>query len=270
MHLYMIRLFRTHPSLNTYPLTPSACLLSALTISFGGIVTVDDDDICMVLLLACKETAKNILGARGITSLGVEGRATVMRHHTVTSPQLVLHRPPRVVLGSWLNIPDVTGVTGELAALEGCLDGHAVADSTTGGVDEPSTLLEVLEEFGIDETAGSFVQGAVDGDDIAHGDHFLKRFDPASLDSGSGLLGKRSVVEIDEFFTVKGHETLEDTVTDTTGTDGADDFAFEIKRVTSDGRDLPVAALDHLVCGDKVAHEEKDRHDDVFCNGDDV
>lgn len=84
------------------------------------------------------------------------------------------------------------------------------------------------------------------------------------------MLWKRSVVEIEEFFAVKGYETLEDTVADTTGADGADDFAFEIEGVTSDCGDLPVAALDHLMGGDKVTDEEKDGHDDMFCDGDDV
>lgn len=81
-----------------------------------------------------------------------------------------------------MDIPDVTGITREVATLESSLDGRAITDGTTGGVDEPSALFKVLEEFGVDETAGTFVQGAVNGDDVAEGDHFLKRFDPANLD----------------------------------------------------------------------------------------
>ena len=63
---------------------------------------------------------------------------------------------------------------------------------------------------------------------------------------------------------------MKDAVADAAGTKGTHDFTLEVICVTSDVGDLPVAALDHLVCGHEVAHEQEDAHDDVLCDGDDV
>jgi hypothetical protein len=54
-----------------------------------------------------------------------------------------------VILGSRLDIPDIPGVSIELATLDGLGDRLLVADRATSGVHEPCALLEVLEKFGI-------------------------------------------------------------------------------------------------------------------------
>jgi hypothetical protein len=60
--------------------------------------------------------------------------------------------------------------------------GVLVTDSTTSGVDEPCTLLEVLEKLSVDEAECTLVQRAVDGDDVALRDEVLEVFDTTSLD----------------------------------------------------------------------------------------
>jgi hypothetical protein len=72
-----------------------------------------------------------------------------------------------VVARCRLDIPHVARVAVELTALDGRRDGVRVADGATRGVDEPGTLLEVLEQVGVDEPTGALVQRAVDGDDVA-------------------------------------------------------------------------------------------------------
>jgi hypothetical protein len=66
-----------------------------------------------------------------------------------------------VVLGRWLNIPDVTPIAEELTAGEGVGDGLTLADGATGGVDEPGALLHLADELDVEEALGSFVEGAV-------------------------------------------------------------------------------------------------------------
>jgi hypothetical protein len=57
---------------------------------------------------------------------------------------------------------------------------------------------------------------------------------------------QRSVVVVEEFLAVEGHQTLENTVANTTSTNGANDLALEIEGIASNVRDHPVSTLDHL------------------------
>lgn len=52
---------------------------------------------------------------------------------------------------------------------------------------ERAHLLEVREELGVDEVAGSVVERGIDGDDIALGDEVLEVFDTASTDDLGSL-----------------------------------------------------------------------------------
>ena len=197
--------------------------------------------------------------------------------------------------------------TVQLARLDGFSDSILVADGTASGVDEPCALFEVLEKVGVDEPTGTFVEGAVDGDDIALRDEFLKALDAASVDGLGGgwynarqmrsqreervselTLRERSVVVVEELFAVEGKQTLKDTVTNTPSTDGTNDLALQVKGVAGDIRDLPFTTLDHLsvdlrtrsltenprdtylVSRNKVPDEEEDGHDDVLSDRDDV
>jgi hypothetical protein len=193
-----------------------------------------------------------------------------VRHHAVASPERVLDRSPDVVGGCRLDVPDVTRVAVQLARLNGRSDIVLVADGTTRGVYEPCSLLEVLEKFSVDESTGTFVEGAVDSDDIALRDELLEVNDAASVDGLGGSFRERSIVVVEEFFAVKWSQTLKDTVTDTASTDGTDNLALQVKGVASDVRDLPVTTFDHLVGRNKVPDEEEDGHDNVLSNGHDI
>ena len=66
---------------------------------------------------------------------------------------------------------------------------------------------------------------------------------------------------VKELLGVEGKETLEDSVSDTSSTEGSDDLVLEVVGVTSDGSDVPVSTHDLLVGGDKVSDQEEDGHD---------
>ena len=141
--------------------------------------------------LALEVVLQDALGAVGVAGLSVESGSRVMGNHAVSAAKGVLHGAPDVILGSGLHIPDITSVATDLTAGESLSDGILVADCTAGSVDEPCTLLEVLEEIGIDESTSAFVQRAVDGDDVALGDEFLEILDAACFDSLRSSCGRR-------------------------------------------------------------------------------
>lgn len=133
--------------------------------------------------LVVEVVLEDALDTISVASLCVQGRARVVRNHAVTAAERVLHRTPDVVFGCGLDVPDVTSVactklsvrvprqmqwlgTRKVSALEGLCDGIFVTDGTSSSVNEPGSLLEMREEFFVDEALRSLVQGAVDGDDV--------------------------------------------------------------------------------------------------------
>lgn len=114
------------------------------------------------------------------------------------------------------------------------------------------------------------MQGAVDGDDVALGEHLLEILDAAAANLLL-LLGRQGlVVVVQQLLAVEGLEAAQDTLADAADGDGADDLALEVELVLGGGGDVPVAGLDLLVGGDEVADEDEDGHDDVLGDGDDV
>jgi hypothetical protein len=53
--------------------------------------------------------------------------------------------PPDMILRCRLNVPYVACIAVEMTTLDSLSNSVLVTNSATGGVDEPSTLLEVLE-----------------------------------------------------------------------------------------------------------------------------
>ncbi len=81
---------------------------------------------------------------------------------------------------------------------------------------------------------------------------------------------ERVVVVVQQLLGVERHEPLEHPVANAARADRADDLALEVERVARDVRYLPIAALDHLVRGHEVAHEQEDAHHDVLRDGHDI
>ena len=136
-------------------------------------LTLADDDILGLLVLAREVVLEDGPRARRVPRLRVEGRARVVGHHAVAAAERVLHRAPRVVFGRGLHVPDVAGVPVQLPGLDGCGDVLGVADRAARSVDEPRARLEVCEEVSVDQVARALVQGRVYGYDVAGGDEIL-------------------------------------------------------------------------------------------------
>lgn len=77
-------------------------------------------------------------------------------------------------------------------------------------------------------------------------------------------LRESGVVVVDELLRPEGQHTLENAVSNTSSTNGTDNLALEIERVSSDLRDLPVTASRHLVSGNEVPDQQQHVHDDMF------
>lgn len=59
---------------------------------------------------------------------------------------------------------------------------------------------------------------------------------------------KRSIIIVEEFLAIERNKTLENAISNTASSNGANDFAFQIKGVSSNVGHLPVTALNHLTC----------------------
>jgi hypothetical protein len=78
------------------------------------------------------------------------------------------------------------------------------------------------------------------------------------------------VVEVQKLLAVERLEASQDTLSNTSYSDGTDNLALEIELVLGSGSDIPLTSLDLFVCGDEVADEDEDSHDDVLGDRDDV
>lgn len=67
-------------------------------------ITVGNDQVNRVLLLASKVTPDDLLGTFSISGLSIKSSARVVGHHAVTPAERIGHVPPGVVLGSGLNV----------------------------------------------------------------------------------------------------------------------------------------------------------------------
>jgi len=141
---------------------------------FRLVLAESNDEVGRVLGCSVQVVVDYLFDTVGISDLGVEGCSGVVRNHPVATARGVLHGPPGVIAGSRLDIPDIPRVSAELAALYGLGDCVFVADRTTSGVHQPCTLLEVVEELGVDQPTSSLVKWSVDCDNVALGDEFLE------------------------------------------------------------------------------------------------
>lgn len=84
------------------------------------------------------------------------------------------------------------------------------------------------------------------------------------------LLAKRLVVKVQKLLAVESFEATQDTLTNTTNSDGTDNLVLKIIFLLGDSGDIPVTSFNLFVSRDKVSDQDKDSHDDVFSNGDDI
>ena len=123
----------------------------------GFVSSLANDDVGRILLLAGEVVLEDRLRTVGVASLGIEGGTGIVGHHTVSTAQRVLHRPPRVVLGCGLDVPHITTVASEVAALDRLSDCLTITNRTTSSVDEPSTLNRPLSKTDLSDGTKSSI-----------------------------------------------------------------------------------------------------------------
>lgn len=138
------------------------------------------------------------------------------------------------------------------------------------GAEKKLTLLHLGDELLVEEAAGLLVQRAVDGDDIALGEHLLEVLDATAANLLLLLRRQGLVVKVQQLLAVKGLEAAQDTLANAADGDGTDDLVLQVVLVLRDLGDVPVTVLDLLVGRDEVADQGQDGHDHVLSNGDDV
>lgn len=122
----------------------------------------------------------------------------------------------------------------------------------------------MLQQVSVDEAASALVEGYVHSDNVTLRDQLLEIFNAARTDRLFAVLREATEVVVQVLLGVEGHEPLKDAVADAARADGANDLALEVECVARDLGDLPVPALNLLVGGYEVAHEEQDAHHDVL------
>lgn len=126
--------------------------------------------------------------------MGIESGPGIVRYHSVTSAQGILHGPPRVIAGGRLDIPNIPGVSVKMTAFNCLCHRVLVADRTASGVHQPGTLLKVAEKLIVDQPTGSLVKRSVDRDNVALGDKFLLGFVSSWVMSFMKNITSRSVI----------------------------------------------------------------------------
>lgn len=114
------------------------------------------------------------------------------------------------------------------------------------------------------------MQRAVNGDNIALSKHLLEVLNATAANLLLLLRGQRLVVVVEELLAVKRLEAAENTLANAADSNGTNNLVLKVVLLLGNSSDVPVAALDLLVSGDKVADEDEDGHDDVLSDGDDV
>lgn len=245
--------------------------LVTLTVRFGSPVTVVDNQILRAVVVLAGEVAlEDSLGAISISLLGIQRSSGHVGGHGVAEAEGVDGGAERVVAGGGLGEPDITTVAGEVAGAESLGDVLLDDDGATGGVDEVGALLHLADELLVEEALCLLVQRAVDGDNVALGEHLLEGVDAAAANLGLDLGLEALVVKVQQLLASERLEAAQDTLTDAADGDGADNLALEVVLLLGDGGDVPLAAGDLLVGGHEVAEEDEDGHDDVLGDGDDV
>ncbi|KAH3671631.1 hypothetical protein OGAPHI_000336 [Ogataea philodendri] len=241
------------------------------SVRLGLVLTVQQDDVLRsVVELLGEERLQDVLGTLGISDLGIDNGSGVVRSHGVTSTVLVGHGSPWVVLWSWLREPDVSTVASELARLDCGCNVLSNTDGTSGGVDQPGALLEVLEQVCVDQALGSSVQWTVDRDNVGLRNKLLQVLDSSGTNLFFGFLRQRLVVVVQQLLRVERKESFQDSVANSSSTNGGNNLTFDVKGVLGNLGDVPAARDDLLVGRNKVSHQHQDGHHNVLGNRNNV
>lgn len=114
------------------------------------------------------------------------------------------------------------------------------------------------------------MQRAVDGDNIALGQHLFQIFDASASNLLLQLGFQWLVIEVEKFLAIESLQPSQDALSNAADGDCPNHLVLKIVLPFCDGRDIPISTCDLLVGGDEVADQHEDGHDNMFCDGDDV
>lgn len=114
------------------------------------------------------------------------------------------------------------------------------------------------------------MQRAVDSNNVTLSEHLLEVLNTTATNLLLGLGAQGLVVVVEQLLAVEGLQTAEHTLTDTADSNGTDNLALQVELVLGDSSDIPLAVADLVVGRNEVANQEKDGHDDVLSDGDNV
>lgn len=132
------------------------------------------------------------------------------------------------------------------------------------------TLLHLRDQFLIEQASSLLMQRAIDGNNIALPQHFLKTLHTSASDLFFDFWFEGLIVEVEQLLAIKRLQSSQDALSDTANGDGPDDFVLEIILALCDSCNVPVSRRDLLVGWDEVANEDEDGHEDVLGDGDNV
>jgi hypothetical protein len=132
------------------------------------------------------------------------------------------------------------------------------------------TVLHLGNELLVEHSPGLLVERAVDGNNITLCKHLLQAVHSPAANLLLNISLQRLVVKVQQLLAVESLKSSEDSLTDTSDSDGTDDLALEIILVLGDLSNVPLTLTDHLVGGLEVADKGENGHHDVLGDGDDV
>ena len=152
-----------------------------------------DDQILVSDRSTLKPAFEDFARAGSIPSLRGQRRAGDVRGHAV-----VRHAPPSMIVRRWLREPDIPGIAGEMAALEGADNRIAVADLGARCVHDVGATLHLRDELVVEEILGLWMQRRIDRDHVADLDHVFDRGVPGETELHLQSAGQALPIEIME------------------------------------------------------------------------
>ena len=114
------------------------------------------------------------------------------------------------------------------------------------------------------------MERAVDGNNITLCQHLLQVLNTTASNLLLDLRLERLVIEVQQFLAVEWLQSSQDTLTNSSDSNGTDDLTLKIELVLGGSGNVPFSGLDLLVCRDEVTDEDENRHDNVLSDRDDV
>ena len=114
------------------------------------------------------------------------------------------------------------------------------------------------------------MQRAVDGDNVALGQHFLQVVHTSASNLLLNLGFQRLVIKVKQLLAVEWLESPQHTLANAPNSNCTYNLVLEVILVLSNSSDIPVSTRHLLVSWDEVANKGEDSHENMLCHRYDV